>query len=239
MIWSVSILSPRTYARPRIRLCIIQFLFLIFIILLILILVMDPCKLSKIGVGLIGCGTVGSGVARLLLEEPRRLTDRTERQLELRRVVVRNLQKSRPVTLPHGLMTTEVIEVCRDPDICIGVELIGGVEPARQIILDLLAAGKDVVTANKAVLALHGRELFEAAHRYDRTLAFEASVAGGIPIVAALSQGLAANQVQSIKAILNGTSNFILTQMTEHAQTYDDALREAQQRGFAEADPTV
>ncbi len=200
---------------------------------------MSSSKHDCIGIGLIGCGTVGSGVARILLELPYRLSERTDRRIELRRVVVRNLEKVRPVALPRGLLTTDFKQVCADPDIRVGVELIGGVEPARQIILDLLRAGKDVVTANKAVLALHGSELFEAAHNYDRTLAFEASVAGGIPIVAALGQGLAANQVQSIKAILNGTSNFILTQMTEQGQTYRDALREAQQRGYAEADPAV
>jgi homoserine dehydrogenase len=191
------------------------------------------------GVALIGCGTVGSGVARLLLEQSGRLAARAGHRLDLRRVVVRNPQKIRPVTLRRDILTTDVSQVYRDPEVRVGVELIGGVEPARQIILDLLAAGKDVVTANKAVLALHGREIFDAARRHGRTLAFEASVAGGIPIVAALGQGLAANQVRSIKAILNGTSNFILSQMTEGGQTYADALREAQQRGYAEADPTM
>jgi homoserine dehydrogenase len=194
---------------------------------------------GEVGVGLIGCGTVGSGVARLLLEEPRRLSQRSGRRLDLRRVVVRHLEKPRPVNLGRNLLTTDIEQVYRDPNIRIGVELIGGVEPARQIILSLLAAGKDVVTANKAVLALHGREIFEAAHKHGRTLAFEASVAGGIPIVAALSQSLAANQVHSIKAILNGTSNFILSQMTDHGRSYAEALCDAQQRGYAEADPTL
>src|SRR5262249_9898108 len=183
--------------------------------------------LPSFGVALVGCGTVGSGVARLLLEQSRRLSERTGHALVLRRVAVRHPQKQRPVTLPRDLLTTDIGQICRDPNISVAMELIGGIEPARQIILDLLASGKDVVTANKAVLALHGSELFAAAHRHKRTLAFEASVAGGIPIVAALAQGLAANQVQSIKAILNGTSNFILSQMTDHGQTYAAALEEA------------
>jgi homoserine dehydrogenase len=200
---------------------------------------MDIAKLPTLGVALIGCGTVGSGVARLLLEQSRRLSERTGRVLDMRHVVVRNPQKPRPVTLPRNVLTTDIGRVCNDPDVRIAVELIGGVEPARKIILDLLASGKDVVTANKAVLALHGSEIFAAAHRHGRTLAFEASVAGGIPIIAALGQGLAANQVQSIKAILNGTSNFILSQMTDHGESYANALKEAQARGYAEADPTV
>jgi homoserine dehydrogenase len=132
-----------------------------------------------------------------------------------------------------------VRQVCQDPNVQVAIELIGGVEPARTMILDLLAAGKDVVTANKAVLAQHGDEIFDAARRHGRTVAFEASVAGGIPIVAALGQGLAANQVTAIKAILNGTSNFILSQMTEQGQAYVEALAEAQRRGYAEADPTL
>ena len=200
---------------------------------------MDISTLPSLGVALVGCGTVGSGVARLLLEQSRRLSERTGHVLVLRRVAVRHPQKQRPVTLPRDLLTTDIGQICRDPSISVAMELIGGIEPARQIILDLLASGKDVVTANKAVLALHGSELFAAAHRHKRTLAFEASVAGGIPIVAALAQGLAANQVQSIKAILNGTSNFILSQMTDHGQTYAAALAEAQARGYAEADPTL
>ncbi len=195
--------------------------------------------MEPIGVALVGCGTVGSGVARLLLEQSDRLTERAGRPIDLRRVVVRDRNKPRPFAMPSSLLTTEIEQVYRDPNIQIAVELIGGQEPARQIILNCLEAGKDVVTANKAVLAHHGSQIFAAAHRRGRTVAFEASVGGGIPIIAALAQGLAANQVLSLKAILNGTSNFILTQMTELGQCYAEALAEAQARGYAEADPTL
>jgi homoserine dehydrogenase len=195
--------------------------------------------MNAVGVALIGCGTVGSGVARLLLEQPRRLADRAGRPLVLKRIVVRDPAKPRGVELPRELLTTDVRLVLRDPEVQVGVELIGGLEPAREIILSLLAAGKDVVTANKAVLARYGTEVFQAAHRLGRTVAFEASVGGGIPIIAALAQGLTANQITALKAILNGTSNFILTEMTEQGRSYGEALAEAQRRGYAEADPTL
>src|SRR5947209_8699697 len=121
----------------------------------------------------------------------------------------------------------------------IGCDTVGGVDWARRAVLDLLAAGKHVVTANKALLAQHGEEVFGAARRHGRAVAFEASVAGGVPIIAALSQNLAANQILSLQGILNGTSNFILTGMTEHGHSYAEALAEAQRRGYAEADPTL
>jgi homoserine dehydrogenase len=194
---------------------------------------------EPLGVALIGCGTVGSGVARLLLEHPGRLAARAGRPLALRRVVVRHPEKVRPVELPPGLLTTDLNAVLRDPQVQIAAELVGGVDHARQIVLALLEAGKDVVTANKALLAQHGVEVFDAARRHDRAVAFEASVAGGVPIISALTQGLAANQVLLLQGILNGTSNFILTAMTEHGHGYAAALAEAQRLGFAEADPTL
>jgi homoserine dehydrogenase len=195
--------------------------------------------MEPLNVALIGCGTVGGGVAKLLLEQPERLAARAGRPLALRRVVVRDPDKPRAVPLPRGLLTTDLDRVLRDPEVHVAVELVGGVEWARQAVLALLAAGKDVVTANKALLAVHGAEVFDAARRHGRAVAFEASVAGGIPIVAALTQSLAANQILAIQGILNGTSNFILTNMTEHGAAYADALAEAQRRGYAEADPTL
>src|SRR5207244_8311354 len=123
----------------------------------------------------------------------------------------------------------------RDPTIRVGVELVGGVDWSRRAVLALLEAGKDVVTANKALLAQHGAEVFDAARKHGRCVAFEASVAGGVPIIAALAQSLAANQILSLQGILNGTSNFILTSMTENDVSYADALKEAQRRGYAEA----
>jgi homoserine dehydrogenase len=194
---------------------------------------------EAIGIALIGCGTVGGGVARLLLEQPARLAARAGRPLELRRVVVRDLAKDRPAVLPSELLTTDLRSVLTDPRIQVAVEVVGGVDWARRAVLDLLAAGKDLVTANKALLAQHGAEVFDAARRHGRSVAFEASVAGGIPIIAALAQSLAANQILSLQGILNGTSNFILTGMSEQGLTYADALAEAQRRGYAETDPTL
>ncbi len=195
---------------------------------------MEPC-----GIALIGCGTVGGGVARLLLEQGERLAARAGRPLHLRRVVVKHLDKKRALPLPADLVCTDLQSVIKDPSIQVAVEVVGGVSWARGAVLELLAAGKDVVTANKALLAEHGLEVFAAARKHGRAIAFEASVAGGIPIINALTQGLAANQVLSLQGILNGTSNFILTAMSEHGQSYAQALAEAQKRGYAEADPTL
>jgi homoserine dehydrogenase len=141
--------------------------------------------------------------------------------------------------LPRELVTTDLQTVLRDPNIHVGVELVGGVDWAKQAVLSLLAAGKDVVTANKALLAQQGAEVFDTARKHGRAVAFEASVAGGVPIIAALAQGLVANQIQALQGILNGTCNFILTSMTENGQSYADALAEAQRLGYAEADPTL
>jgi homoserine dehydrogenase len=154
-------------------------------------------------------------------------------------VVVRDPSKRRAVKLPRELLTTDLQQVLRDPAVEVVAELVGGVDWARQAVLAVLAAGKDVVTANKALLAQCGAEVFDAARKHGRSVAFEASVAGGVPIIAALAQGLAANQVLSLQGILNGTSNFILTSMTENGQSYAEALAEAQRHGYAEADPTL
>ncbi len=191
------------------------------------------------GIALIGCGTVGSGVAKLLLEHPERLTARAGRPLQLRRVVLRDLDKPREVNIPASLITTDLRKIIDDPVIDVAVEVVGGIGWARQAVLDLLAAGKHVVTANKALLATHGAEIFDAGRQHGRAIAFEASVGGGIPIIGALCQGLAANQILSLQGILNGTCNFILTGMTEHGRSYTDVLREAQRQGYAEADPTL
>jgi homoserine dehydrogenase len=194
---------------------------------------------ESLNIALVGCGTVGGGVARLLLEQPDRLAARAGRPLVLRRVVVRDIEKERVDCLPRHLLTTSLDDVLQDSSIQVVAELVGGVDWARRAVLALLAAGKDVVTANKALLAIHGTEVFDAARRHGRAVAFEASVAGGIPIIAALTQGLAANHILALQGILNGTCNFILTSMTEGGLTYADALAEAQRRGYAEADPTL
>jgi homoserine dehydrogenase len=194
--------------------------------------------MEPLGIGLIGCGNVGGGVAKLLLEYPERMAARAGRQLELRRIVVRDIHKPRPITLPSGMLITDLRDILDDPQIQIVVEVVGGVDYAKRAVLDALAAGKHVVTANKALLATCGAEVFDAGRRHNRALAFEASVGGGIPIIAALAQSLAANQILSMQGILNGTCNFILTSMSEQGTSYDAALAEAQRRGYAEADPS-
>ena len=194
---------------------------------------------EPLGIALLGCGTVGGGVAKLLLQQADRLTARAGRPLVLRRVVVRDLAKPRAIELPRDLVTTDLRQVLRDPAIHVVAELAGGVEWAKQAVLSALEAGKDVVTANKALLAQHGSEVFDMARRHGRAIAFEAAVAGGVPIIAALAQSLAANQIVALQGILNGTCNFILTSMTERGRAYADVLAEAQRLGYAEADPTL
>jgi homoserine dehydrogenase len=192
---------------------------------------------EPLGIALIGCGTVGSGVARLLLEQAERLAARAGRRLELRRVVVRDPARPRSVEIPRHLLTTDVRRVLDDPTIQVAVELVGGIDWARSTVLQLLSSGKHVVTANKALLSEHGREVFDTARRYGLSVAFEASVAGGVPIIAALCESLSANQILAVQGIVNGTCNYILTGMTEKDLSYSAALAEAQALGYAESDP--
>jgi homoserine dehydrogenase len=190
-------------------------------------------------VAIIGFGTIGSGVARLLLEHGDRIARQAGRRVELVQVVDPDTTRGRNVTLPPGMLTADLAKVLDNPEIAAVVQLVGGLEPDRTIMLKVLESGKDIITANKAVLAEHGPELFARARQLGRTIAFEAAVAGGIPIIAAIGQCLTANQIQSIHAILNGTSNFILTQMEDQGSDYADALAEAQQLGYAEANPAM
>jgi homoserine dehydrogenase len=194
---------------------------------------------EPLGVALVGCGTVGTGVARLLLEHRERLARRAGRPLALRHVVVRDPHRPRAAAIPRDLLTADPRPALQDPDVHAVAELVGGTAFARQLVLDALAAGKHVVTANKALLAEHGPEVFEAARKAGRTVCFEAAVAGGVPIIRALAESLAANQVTALQGILNGTSNFILTSMADRGASYADALAEAQRLGYAEADPTL
>jgi len=194
---------------------------------------------TPLQVALIGLGTVGSGVARLLIEHAGRVALRSGREIQLRRVVVRDLQKKRDIEVPGNILTDDVGQVVADEGVELAIQLIGGIEPARTIMLDLLAAGKDVVTANKALLCEHGDELFDRARELGRTIGFEAAVAGGVPIIAGLGCSMTANQVSSIEAILNGTSNFILTKMLSEHRSYEEVLCEAQELGYAEADPSM
>lgn len=192
-----------------------------------------------IGVSIMGCGAVGSNVARILSNEAAALSSRTGQDIRLRHILVRTIEKSRDAALPASLFTTEPAKLLQDPDTHVFVELAGGTDDAKSIILQALAAGKDVVTANKALLALHGRELFAAARKAGRCIAFEASVCGGIPLVESIRRGFIANRIDAVMGILNGTCNYILTRMLENRSSYAHALAEAQAAGYAEADPAL
>lgn len=194
---------------------------------------------EPVNVAIVGMGTVGTGVAKVLLQQPERLARRAGRPVTLKWAVVRDLKKARGIELPAGILTDDVQKVVADKDVQVAVHLVGGIHPAREIMLALLESGKDVVTANKALLCEHGDELFARARELGRSIAFEAAVAGGIPIIATVGQCLAANQITSISAILNGTSNYILTQMVRENRSYQEALSAAQKLGYAEEDPTM
>ena len=195
--------------------------------------------MQTLDVGLVGLGTVGSGVARILTENGDCVARNAGRRLRLAQVVVRDKTKPRNCQLPDGIVSEDLEKILDDARITVVAQLIGGLEPARTIMRRLLEAGKDVITANKALLAEHGPELFDVARGLHRSIAFEASVAGGVPIVTNISQCLSGNQITSLSGILNGTSNFIVSQMEQTGTEYADAVAEAQQRGYAEADPTM
>lgn len=194
---------------------------------------------KKIKIGLVGFGTVGCGVAKIILEDADAIAAKTGLRLELASVVDLDTTSPRPVELPKGLFTSDINKILNDDSISIGIELIGGIDAAKQIQLSMLRAGKDVVTANKALLAKCGNELYEAAHKNNKCIAFEASCAGGIPIVSEIRTSLTANNINAIYGILNGTCNYILSNMTNNGLTFQDALKAAQEKGFAEADPTL
>ncbi|MEZ6064717.1 MAG: homoserine dehydrogenase [Planctomycetaceae bacterium] len=190
-------------------------------------------------VGIIGLGTVGSGVVKILEEHADLLARRTGRTIEIVKVAVRDLNKPRAVSLPSGMVTDDPMSVATHPEVDVVVELIGGLKPARELLQAAIEAGKHVVTANKALLCEHGPDLFPLARDRNLCIAFEAAVAGGCPIIHVLSQAMTGNQITAIQAILNGTSNFILTEMYHRDQPYADAVKEAQRMGYAEADPAL
>lgn len=194
---------------------------------------------QRTNVAILGMGTVGAGVARLLIDHGDRTARHAGRTIWLSKAVVRDLKKPRGIDLPEGVLTDDLDSVIEDPTIDVVIQLMGGLSPAREVMLRCLEAGKDIVTANKALLAEHGPELFTRARELGRSIAFEASVAGGIPIIANISQCLSANQIESLEGILNGTSNFIVSQMDEKGAGYDETVKIAQQLGYAEADPTM
>ena len=191
----------------------------------------------EIGIGLLGCGTVGQAVVKLLNEKGAHYARRTESQLVLHQVLVKNAEKPRE-GLQQEQITTDPDQILENPDIQVVIEVMGGVEESRDYLLKALHGGKHVVTANKALMAKHGAELFDAATENGCALYYEAAVAGGIPIIQTLKRSLASNALHSVYGIINGTTNYILSAMTEAGRGFDEVLAEAQHKGFAESDPT-
>ncbi len=190
-------------------------------------------------VGLIGLGTVGTGVVKILQNNADIIARRVGRNVVLDKIADLDITTDRGVSVPSEMLTTQVNDILDNPEIDIVVELIGGHEPAKRFILQALSRQKGVVTANKALLADHGEEIFEAAFKTQADLGFEASVGGGIPIIRSLTEGLAGNRLTSIMGIMNGTSNYILTRMTQEGRDFSDILEEASREGYAEADPSL
>ncbi len=193
---------------------------------------------KSISVGIIGFGTVGSGTARILLENAEIIRRRLGAPVVLKTISDLDVKRDRGIKLGSTKLTSDVKDILNDPEIDIVVELIGGYKPAKDFILQALQNRKHVVTANKALLAVHGEDIYAAAEKSGVMVGYEASVAGGIPILAAVRSGLAANNIKSIYGIVNGTCNYILTLMTSAGRKFDEVLKEAQAKGYAEADPT-
>ncbi|MDA8337951.1 MAG: homoserine dehydrogenase, partial [Nitrospiraceae bacterium] len=193
---------------------------------------------DKVSVGIIGFGTVGTGTAKILLENGKLIKKRAGIDFVLKRIADPDIKRDRGIKVPEGVLTTDANALINDPDIDIVVELIGGIRPARDFMLQAIRNKKHVVTANKALLATEGNEIFSEAEKNGVEIGFEASVAGGIPIIKVLREGLVANNIIAVYGIINGTSNYILTKMTNEKVEFSDALKEAQRLGYAEADPT-
>ncbi|HEY3098705.1 MAG TPA: homoserine dehydrogenase, partial [Methylomirabilota bacterium] len=197
-------------------------------------------RVDDVRIGLLGLGTVGAGVVKILAAQRPMLEERAGCRLTLAAIADTDLVRPREgLDLKSLPMVGDAAKVLADPAIHVVIELVGGLEPARTFILRALAAGKHVVTANKALLAHHGAELYEEARRRGVTLAFEAAVAGGIPLIRSVKEGLAANSVRSLAGIVNGTCNYILSKMTDENLDFSLVLKEAQTHGYAEADPTL
>ena len=194
---------------------------------------------EEIGIGLLGCGIVGSAVARILADDADEIMERCGAHITIRRVAVRNLAKERDVPVPRDLFTNDAAEVVSDPNVRIVVEVMGGIEPARSLTLAALSSGRPVVTANKELIATLGKELFAEAERSGADFAFEGAVAGGIPIIKPLKESLAGERIRRVMGIINGTTNFILTRMSQEGIEFDQALAEAKRLGYTELDPTA
>jgi homoserine dehydrogenase len=194
--------------------------------------------MKTINVGLLGFGTVGSGMAKILLQSPEVIESRLGATLALKWIADLDLETDRGVAVDTGILTTDAGEVINDPEVDIVVELIGGYETAKRFILKAIENGKHIVTANKALLAAHGDEIFSAASQRGVEVGFEASVGGGIPLIRSIKEGLVANRISGLFGILNGTANYILSKMTDEGSPFSEVLKEAQALGYAEADPT-
>jgi homoserine dehydrogenase len=195
--------------------------------------------MDQVNVGIIGFGTVGSGTVEILMNNRDIITSRVGCEIVIRKIADLDLVRDRGLHVDPSLLTTDAMEILRDPDIHIVVELIGGLTHAKDYILRAMETGKHVVTANKALLAEYGRVIYSAAEKHGVSLAFEASVGGGIPVIRSLREGLSANRIKTIMGILNGTSNYILTRMSQKELPYDRAVAEAIKLGFAEDPPTL
>lgn len=193
---------------------------------------------EKLIVGMAGFGTVGSSVYQVLKRNAALIHTRAGKQIEIKRVVCRKTDKVILQTQGNVIASNDLNSIIDDPSISVVIEVMGGIEPAKTFILNALKNGKDVITANKALLATHGNEIFEEARKQNRSVFFEASVAGGIPVIKALREGLAGNQISKVSGILNGTCNYILSAMHKTPLSFAEALKNAQQLGYAEADPT-
>jgi homoserine dehydrogenase len=194
---------------------------------------------NVVRIGVLGCGNVGAAFVQLVERQADAIEARTGVRLQVARVAVRNISRDRNLNLPDGMLTRDALGVIEDPTIDLVVEVIGGIEPARELITAALVRGKPVITANKELLANVGTELFAAADAAGTDLLFEAAVAGGIPLIRALRESLRGEPIRRVIGIVNGTTNYILTKMSENGADYSEALREAQDLGFAERDPTA
>ena len=194
--------------------------------------------MERINVGLIGFGTIGSGVVRLLEESREVIRERVGADVVLKRIADKDITSRREVEVESSLLTQDASDIIDDPDISIVIELVGGTDVAKSFLLSAVDRGKSVVTANKALLSTYGAEIFERVVQKGVDIGFEASVGGGIPVIQALREGLAGNRIESIYGIINGTANYILSTMTHEGRPFDEILKEAQEKGYAEADPT-
>jgi len=194
--------------------------------------------LNSVKVGLLGLGTVGQGVASILQRNAEEISRRAGRGLVIKTALIRDLEKAKALGFESIALTTDSKDVIDDPEIDIVLEMMGGEEPALSLVMQAIRQGKHVVTANKALIAIHGNQIFKAAEENGVVVSFEPAVAGGIPVIKAIREGLAANRISWIAGIINGTGNYILSQMTQHDRPFDEVLAEAQALGYAEADPT-